>query len=169
MKKYISLTLIILLVLTGCGKKENKPNNTNDTPKFEVKEDSYYFYQNESIKKEIFLSKDGVVVIANCEYLCELEKGTYTIKDNLKLYNSIKIKNNKLSTETKKYDNSMCESSNDSINREYELKEDYLVLNKESYTIVDKTEASDVDYYKDIKCNKRQDRNTVTPALPREN
>ena len=63
----------------------------------------------------------------------------------------------------------MCESSNDSINREYELKEDYLVLNKESYIIVDKTEASDVDYYKDIKCNKRQDRNTVTPALPREN
>ena len=157
MKKYISLILIILLVLTGCGKKENKPNNTNDTPKFEVKEDSYYLYQNESIKKEIFLSKDGVVVIANCEYSCELEKGTYTIKDN------------KLSTETRKYDNSMCESSNDSINREYELKEDYLVLNKESYTIVDKTEASDVDYYKDIKCNKRQDRNTVTPALPREN
>ena len=55
MKKYISLTLIILLVLTGCGKKENKPNNTNDTPKFEVKEDSYYLYQNESIKKEIFI------------------------------------------------------------------------------------------------------------------
>ena len=157
MKKYISLTLIILLVLTGCGKKENKPNNLDNTPKFEVKEDSYYLYQNESIKKEIFLSKDGVVVIANCEYSCELEKGTYTIK------------NNKLSVVTKKYDNNMCESSNDSINREYELKDNYLVLNNESYTTVDKTEVSDVDYYKDIKCDNHQERDTMTPTLPREN
>ncbi len=157
MKKYISLVLIILLILSGCGKKENTSNNTENTTKFEIKEDSYFLYQNESTKKEIFLSKDGTIVIANCEYTCDLEKGTYTIKDN------------KLSTNTTKYDNNMCTVNNDNINKEYEIKEDYLILNNESYTKVDKTEVSDVDYYKDINCNNNKQHETVKPSTPREN
>ena len=46
MKKYISLVLIILLILSGCGKKGNTSNNTENTTKFEIKEDSYFLYQN---------------------------------------------------------------------------------------------------------------------------
>ena len=163
MKRNISILLIMILLLSGCNNKNTNNNNgnngNNDKNKTYLKEDTYYMYQNGNIKKELLLRKDGTLFFAKCDYSCEVSSGTYSVNDN-----SIEV------IIDKAYDENMCKKDSTKTTNNYVVENDTLKLNSETYNIVDKTTANDVDYYKDIKCdksNKREEREnrTETPEV----
>lgn len=152
MRKNIGVLLIMILFLSGCNIKNtnnNNKNDNNDKNKTYLKEDTYYMYQNGDIKKELLLRKDGTLFFANCVYSCEISSGTYGVNDN-----SIEA------IIDKSYDENMCIKDSTKTKNNYIVENNTLKLNSETYIIVDKTAANDVDYYKDIKCdesNKREE------------
>lgn len=151
MKRNISILLIMILLLSGCNNKNTNNNNgnsgNNDKNKTYLKEDTYYMYQNGNIKKELLLRKDGTLFFAKCDYSCEVSSGTYSVNDN-----SIEV------IIDKAYDENMCKKDSTKTTNNYIFENNTLKLNSETYIMVDKTTANDVDYYKDIKCNDRTER-----------
>ena len=104
-------------------------------------------YETGNIKKELLLRKDGTLFLAKCDYLCEVYSGTYMLNDN-----RVEI------TIDKFYDENMCKKDSTKTTNNYIVENNTLKLNSETYIMVDKTTANDVDYYKDIKCNDRTER-----------
>lgn len=162
MKRNIGILLVMILLLSGCNNKttNNDSNkNNNDKNKAYLKEDTYYMYETGNTKKELLLRKDGTLFLAKCDYLCEVYSGTYILNDN-----RVEI------TIDKSYDENMCKKDSTKTTNNYVVENDALKLNSETYNIVDKTTANDVDYYKDIKCDKSNNREerenrTETPEV----
>lgn len=150
MKRNIGILLVMILLLSGCNNKttnnDNNKNN-NDKNKAYLKEDTYYMYETGNTKKELLLRKDGTLFLAKCDYSCEVYSGTYILNDN-----RVEI------TIDKSYDENMCKKDSTKTTNNYIVENNTLKLNSETYTMVDKTTANDVDYYKDIKCNDRTER-----------
>ena len=164
MKRNIGILLVMILLLSGCNNKNTNNNNgnsgNNDKNKTYLKEDTYYMYQNGNIKKELLLRKDGTLFFAKCDYSCEVSSGTYSVNDN-----SIEV------IIDKAYDENMCKKDSTKTTNNYIVENNTLKLNSETYIMVDKTTANDVDYYKDIKCNdrtEREDRRDKADIAPRE-
>lgn len=163
MKRNIGILLVMILLLSACNNKttnnDNNKNN-NDKNKAYLKEDTYYMYETGNTKKELLLRKDGTLFLAKCDYLCEVYSGTYILNDN-----RVEI------TIDKSYDENMCKKDSTKTTNNYIIENNTLKLNSETYTMVDKTTANDVDYYKDIKCNnrtEREDRLEKADIAPRE-
>lgn len=163
MKRNIGILLVMILLLSGCNNKttnnDNNKNN-NDKNKAYLKEDTYYMYETGNTKKELLLRKDGTLFLAKCDYSCEVYSGTYILNDN-----RVEI------TIDKSYDEKMCKKDSTKTTNNYIVENNTLKLNSETYTMVDKTTANDVDYYKDIKCNnrtEREDRLEKADIAPRE-
>lgn len=163
MKRNIGILLVMILLLSGCNNKttnnDNNKNN-NDKNKAYLKEDTYYMYETGNTKKELLLRKDGTLFLAKCDYSCEVYSGTYILNDN-----RVEI------TIDKSYDENMCKKDSTKTTNNYIVENNTLKLNSETYTMVDKTTANDVDYYKDIKCNdrtEREDRLEKVDIAPRE-
>ena len=163
MKRNIGILLVMILLLSGCNNKttNNDSNkNNNDKNKAYLKEDTYYMYETGNTKKELLLRKDGTLFLAKCDYLCEVYSGTYILNDN-----RVEI------TIDKSYDENMCKKDSTKTTNNYIVENNTLKLNSETYIMVDKTTANDVDYYKDIKCNdrtEREDRQEKADIAPRE-
>ena len=150
MKRNIGILLVIILLLSWCNNKttNNDSNkNNNDKNKAYLKDDTYYMYETGNTKKELLLRKDGTLFLAKCDYLCEVYSGTYILNDN-----RVEI------TIDKSYDENMCKKDSTKTTNNYIVENNTLKLNSETYIMVDKTTANDVDYYKDIKCNDRTER-----------
>ena len=150
MKRNIGILLVMILLLSGCNNKttNNDSNkNNNDKNKAYLKEETYYMYEIGNTKKELLLRKDGTLFLAKCDYLCEVYSGTYILNDN-----RVEI------TIDKSYDENMCKKDSTKTTNNYIFENNTLKLNSETYIMVDKTTANDVDYYKDIKCNDRTER-----------
>lgn len=150
MKRNIGILLVMILLLSGCNiKTTNNDNNknNNDKNKAYLKKDTYYMYEIGNTKKELLLRKDGTLFLAKCDYLCEVYSGTYILNDN-----RVEI------TIDKSYDENMCKKDSTKTTNNYIVENNTLKLNSETYIMVDKTTANDVDYYKDIKCNDRTER-----------
>lgn len=164
MKRNIGILLVMILLLSGCNNKttnndSNKNNNDNKNKAY-LKDDTYYMYENGNTKKELLLRKDGTLFLAKCDYLCEVYSGTYMLNDN-----RVEI------TIDKSYDENMCKKDSTKTTNNYIFENNTLKLNSETYIMVDKTTANDVDYYKDIKCNdrtEREDRREKADISPRE-
>lgn len=163
MKRNIGILLVMILLLSGCNNKttnnDNNKNN-NDKNKAYLKEDTYYMYETGNTKKELLLRKDGTLFLAKCDYSCEVYSGTYILNEN-----RVEI------TIDKSYDENMCKKDSTKTTNNYIVENNTLKLNNETYTMVDKTTANDVDYYKDIKCNnrrEREDRLEKADIAPRE-
>ena len=163
MKRNIGILLVMILLLSGCNNKttnnDNNKNN-NDKNKAYLKEDTYYMYETGNTKKELLLRKDGTLFLAKCDYSCEVYSGTYILNEN-----RLEI------TIDKSYDENMCKKDSTKTTNNYIIENNTLKLNSETYTMVDKTTANDVDYYKDIKCNnrtEREDRLEKADIAPRE-
>lgn len=163
MKRNIGILLVMILLLSGCNNKttnnDNNKNN-NDKNKAYLKKDTYYMYEIGNTKKELLLRKDGTLFLAKCDYLCEVYSGTYILNDN-----RVEI------TIDKSYDENMCKKDSTKTTNNYIVENNTLKLNSETYIMVDKTTANDVDYYKDIKCNnrtEREDRLEKADNAPRE-
>lgn len=163
MKRNIGVLLVMILLLSGCNNKttnnDNNKNN-NDKNKAYLKEDTYYMYETGNTKKELLLRKDGTLFLAKCDYSCEVYSGRYILNDN-----RVEI------TIDKSYDENMCKKDSTKTTNNYIVENNTLKLNSETYTMVDKTTANDVDYYKDIKCNnrtEREDRLEKADIAPRE-
>lgn len=163
MKRNIGILLVMILLLSGCNNKttnnDNNKNN-NDKNKAYLKEDTYYMYETGNTKKELLLRKDGTLFLAKCDYSCEVYSGTYILNEN-----RVEI------TIDKSYDENMCKKDSTKTTNNYIVENNTLKLNNETYIMVDKTTANDVDYYKDIKCNdrtKREDRLEKADIAPRE-
>ena len=163
MKRNIGILLVMILLLSGCNNKttnnDNNKNN-NDKNKAYLKEDTYYMYETGNTKKELLLRKDGTLFLAKCDYSCEVYSGTYILNDN-----RVEI------TIDKSYDEKMCKKDSTKTTNNYIVENNTLKLNSETYIMVDKTTANDVDYYKDIKCNdrtEREDRRDKADIAPRE-
>ncbi len=163
MKRNIGILLVMILLLSGCNNKttnnDNNKNN-NDKNKAYLKEDTYYMYETGNTKKELLLRKDGTLFLAKCDYSCEVYSGTYILNEN-----RLEI------TIDKSYDENMCKKDSTKTTNNYIVENNTLKLNSETYTMVDKTTANDVDYYKDIKCNnrtEREDRLEKADIAPRE-
>ena len=163
MKRNIGILLVMILLLSGCNNKttnnDNNKNN-NDKNKAYLKEDTYYMYETGNTKKELLLRKDGTLFLGKCDYLCEVYSVTYMLNDN-----RVEI------TIDKSYDEKMCKKDSTKTTNNYIVENNTLKLNSETYTMVDKTTANDVDYYKDIKCNnrtEREDRLEKADIAPRE-
>ena len=162
MKRNIGVLLVMILLLSGCNNKttNNDSNkNNNDKNKAYLKEDTYYMYETGNTKKELLLRKDGTLFLAKCDYLCEVYSGTYILNDN-----RVEI------TIDKSYDENMCKKDSTKTTNNYIFENNTLKLNNETYIMVDKTTANDVDYYKDIKCDKSNNREerenrTETPEV----
>ena len=155
--------IVMILLLSGCNNKttnnDNNKNN-NDKNKAYLKKDTYYMYEIGNTKKELLLRKDGTLFLAKCDYLCEVYSGTYILNDN-----RVEI------TIDKSYDENMCKKDSTKTTNNYIVENNTLKLNSETYIMVDKTTANDVDYYKDIKCNdrtEREDRQEKADIAPRE-
>ena len=163
MKRNIGILLVMILLLSGCNNKttNNDSNkNNNDKNKAYLKEDTYYMYETGNTKKELLLRKDGTLFLAKCDYLCEVYSGTYMLNDN-----RVEI------TIDKSYDENMCKKDSTKTTNNYIFENNTLKLNNETYIMVDKTTANDVDYYKDIKCNdrtERENRREKADIAPRE-
>lgn len=163
MKRNIGILLVMILLLSGCNNKttNNDSNkNNNDKNKAYLKDDTYYMYETGNTKKELLLRKDGTLFLAKCDYLCEVYSGTYILNDN-----RVEI------TIDKSYDENMCKKDSTKTTNNYIVENNTLKLNSETYIMVDKTTANDVDYYKDIKCNnrtEREDRLEKADNAPRE-
>ncbi len=163
MKRNIGILLVMILLLSGCNNKttNNDSNkNNNDKNKAYLKEDTYYMYETGNTKKELLLRKDGTLFLAKCDYLCEVYSGTYILNDN-----RVEI------TIDKSYDENMCKKDSTKTTNNYIFENNTLKLNNETYIMVDKTTANDVDYYKDIKCNdrtERENRREKADIAPRE-
>lgn len=117
-------------------------------------------YETGNTKKELLLRKDGTLFLGKCDYLCEVYSGTYILNDN-----RVEI------TIDKSYDENMCKKDSTKTTNNYIVENNTLKLNSETYIMVDKTTANDVDYYKDIKCNdrtEREDRRDKADIAPRE-
>lgn len=163
MKRNIGVLLVMILLLSGCNNKttnnDNNKNN-NDKNKAYLKEDTYYMYETGNTKKELLLRKDGTLFLAKCDYSCEVYSGTYILNEN-----RVEI------TIDKSYDENMCKKDSTKTTNNYIVENNTLKLNNETYIMVDKTTANDVDYYKDIKCNnrrEREDRLEKADIAPRE-
>lgn len=163
MKRNIGILLVMILLLSACNNKttnnDNNKNN-NDKNKAYLKEDTYYMYETGNTKKELLLRKDGTLFLAKCDYSCEVYSGTYILNEN-----RVEI------TIDKSYDENMCKKDSTKTTNNYIVENNTLKLNSETYIMVDKTTANDVDYYKDIKCNdrtKREDRLEKADIAPRE-
>ena len=163
MKRNIGILLVMILLLSGCNNKttnnDNNKNN-NDKNKAYLKDDTYYMYETGNTKKELLLRKDGTLFLAKCDYSCEVYSGTYILNEN-----RVEI------TIDKSYDENMCKKDSTKTTNNYIVENNTLKLNNETYTMVDKTTANDVDYYKDIKCNnrrEREDRLEKADIAPRE-
>lgn len=163
MKRNIGILLVMILLLSACNNKttnnDNNKNN-NDKNKAYLKEDTYYMYETGNTKKELLLRKDGTLFLAKCDYSCEVYSGTYILNDN-----RVEI------TIDKSYDENMCKKDTTKTTNNYIIENNTLKLNSETYIMVDKTTANDVDYYKDIKCNNRtgrEDRLEKADNAPRE-
>ena len=162
MKRNIGILLVMILLLSGCNNKttNNDSNkNNNDKNKAYLKEDTYYMYETGNTKKELLLRKDGTLFLAKCDYLCEVYSGTYMLNDNRVDSFGISIS-----------DVFLCKKDSTKTTNNYVVENDALKLNSETYNIVDKTTANDVDYYKDIKCDKSNNREerenrTETPEV----
>ena len=163
MKRNIGILLVIILLLSWCNNKttNNDSNkNNNDKNKAYLKDDTYYMYETGNTKKELLLRKDGTLFVAKCDYSCEVYSGTYILNEN-----RVEI------TIDKSYDENMCKKDSTKTTNKYIVENNTLKLNNETYTMVDKTTANDVDYYKDIKCNdrtEREDRRDKADIAPRE-
>ena len=117
-------------------------------------------YETGNTKKELLLRKDGTLFLAKCDYSCEVYSGTYILNDN-----RVEI------TIDKFYDENMCKKDSTKTTNNYIVENNTLKLNSETYIMVDKTTANDVDYYKDIKCNdrtERENRREKADIAPRE-
>ena len=150
MKRNIGILLVIILLLSWCNNKttNNDSNkNNNDKNKAYLKDDTYYMYETGNTKKELLLRKDGTLFLGKCDYLCEVYSVTYMLNDN-----RVEI------TIDKFYDENMCKKDSTKTTNNYIFENNTLKLNSETYIMVDKTTANDVDYYKDIKCNDRTER-----------
>ena len=163
MKRNIGILLVMILLLSGCNNKTtNNDNNKNNNGKNKayLKDDTYYMYETGNTKKELLLRKDGTLFLAKCDYSCEVYSGTYILNEN-----RVEI------TIDKSYDENMCKKDSTKTTNNYIVENNTLKLNNETYTMVDKTTANDVDYYKDIKCNnrrEREDRLEKADIAPRE-
>lgn len=149
MKKYIGILLIIVLLLSGCKNKNNEEknnnSNNNDNKEMTITEDVYYMYTEGNNKKELLLRSNGTVYYADCNYSCEIFSGTYKQNNN-----EIEV------TLDKSYDEYMCEKGSDKTTNNYVIDNNTLKLNDEVFNKVDKTDADDLNYYKDVKCNNRR-------------
>ena len=117
-------------------------------------------YETGNTKKELLLRKDGTLFLGKCDYLCEVYSVTYMLNDN-----RVEI------TIDKFYDENMCKKDSTKTTNNYIVENNTLKLNSETCIMVDKTTANDVDYYKDIKCNdrtERENRREKADIAPRE-
>ena len=86
MKKILTITLVCLLILSGCKKQETKPNETKEPEKkyltkMEMNEVSYYAYNNddESIR---YYKINGIYQCNNQEMDCFYQEGEKNINED---------------------------------------------------------------------------------------